>query len=114
MKLTGLPLAVALLMCALPAPALAQQGQQQADDEAERASNASAANRTNFTGGRFTMDLAGQNVGAINRVDANDTVPAIQDQNASAAATTAVSPSLAVRPGAIVTAPVAADDDKDD
>lgn len=111
MKLNRVPLVIALLACTLPAPALAQQPQQQAVEEHDESQPQAVRTKRSFSGGRFTMDIAGQNVGLVSPIGSDTNPPVVHDPNARAAVS--VSPSAATRPGAIVVAP-AADDNPND
>lgn len=110
MKLTRISLAMALLLCTLVTPAVAQQTQQQAGEQTEQARPNNRRPSRNYTGGRFMMDLNGQQPAFLDQVGGKGQTPTVQDQNAASAA--AARPAIPTGPGAVVIAPAA--DDKDD
>lgn len=103
------PLLIAILICALPAPVLAQQASPEADDAEIHVQSADTGR--NHTGGRFMLDIAGHDTGLVSPIDKDQTAT-VRDPNA-AAAVAATRPSVVGRPGTIVVAPVADDKDED-
>jgi hypothetical protein len=108
MKFAAPLLAIAILTGAFAAPAYAQQSQAQSN-EASDDSQSSGRGRRSFSGGRFTLDVAGHNVGFLESVEDEEqaTTPTIENADALR-----VVPQIAAAPqGAFVLAPLNPDED---
>jgi hypothetical protein len=111
MKLIALPLSIVVLACAVAAAAGAQQtpAQSGASTETEEDSDGGGDRRT-YTGGRFSLDIAGHNVSLLEKFDGDaEATPAARVVEA----TPSVAPAP-LRPGTIVLAPVADDKEEDE
>ncbi|QGZ93956.1 hypothetical protein [Terricaulis silvestris] len=112
MKLARLSLAIALLACAVAAPAYAQQTQSTAGAQQDPRGR---TDRRSAVGGRFQLDVSGHTAGFVDKVGGEEQTTAPPVQRVGPAAAAVVRPSTVLRPGTIILAPVtpAKDDDED-